>query len=96
MLLARTSEPKSQSRSSGLSLFFAPLRNRTPNTPSTQGQEGSALRKGIEMHKIDKMGGNAVDANEVWYVYVCRFGPFMYPDGPLDQGLTTLKWRRAA
>ncbi|PWN33427.1 acyl-CoA dehydrogenase NM domain-like protein [Meira miltonrushii] len=66
VILARTSEPTSTSRSAGLSLFFAPLRNSAPKTPKTQDDESSALRKGIEMHKIDKMGGNAVDANEVW------------------------------
>lgn len=66
VLLARTSEPESESgsRSSGLSLFFAPLRNM-PNTPANAGQV--ELAKGVEMRKIAKMGGNTVDANEVWF-----------------------------
>lgn len=65
IILARTSEPISNSRSSGLSLFFAPIREKRPNTPTTR-KEDARLRKGLEMRKIAKMGGNAVDANEVW------------------------------
>lgn len=65
VILARTSEATSTSRSSGLSLFFAPLRHKSPNTPRYDSDD-SKLRKGVEMRKIDKMGGNAVDANEVW------------------------------
>ncbi|ETS63941.1 hypothetical protein PaG_02271 [Moesziomyces aphidis] len=64
VLLARTSEPSPTSRSSGLSLFFAPLRN-VPNTPQNAGKV--ELAKGVEMRKIAKMGGNTVDANEVWF-----------------------------
>ncbi|GAC99452.1 acyl-CoA dehydrogenase [Pseudozyma hubeiensis SY62] len=64
VLLARTSEPESGSRSSGLSLFFAPLRNM-PNNPQNAGK--AQLAKGVEMRKIAKMGGNMVDANEVWF-----------------------------
>lgn len=66
VILARTSESKPDSKSAGLSLFFAPIRNSCPNTPRSQAHEGSSLRRGIEMRKIEKMGGNAVDANEVW------------------------------
>ncbi len=66
VLLARTSEPKEgQSRSHGLSLFFAPLRSK-PNTPHNSEAE-SKLHEGIAMQKIEKMGGNMVDANEVWF-----------------------------
>uniref|UniRef100_V5EU46 Acyl-CoA dehydrogenase n=1 Tax=Kalmanozyma brasiliensis (strain GHG001) TaxID=1365824 RepID=V5EU46_KALBG len=64
VLLARTSEPESGSRSSGLSLFFAPLRD-LPNTPKNAAK--AQLRPGLEMRKIAKMGGNMVDANEVWF-----------------------------
>lgn len=64
VLLARTSEPEPGKRSSGLSLFFAPLRN-CPNTPENEGK--SKLAAGVEMRKIAKMGGNTVDANEVWF-----------------------------
>ncbi|SNX84095.1 related to Acyl-CoA dehydrogenase [Melanopsichium pennsylvanicum] len=64
VLLARTSEPEEGKRSSGLSLFFAPLRN-VANTPENHGKV--ELAKGIEMRKIPKMGGNTVDANEVWF-----------------------------
>ncbi|PWN46502.1 acyl-CoA dehydrogenase NM domain-like protein [Violaceomyces palustris] len=73
VLLARTSEPteeKRGGRSKGLSLFFAPLR-RQPNTPRNRsgGGEGGGteLLPGLEMRKIQKMGGNAVDANEIWF-----------------------------
>ncbi|CDU23328.1 related to Acyl-CoA dehydrogenase [Sporisorium scitamineum] len=64
VLLARTSEPEQGSRSSGLSLFFAPLQE-VPNTPQNAGR--AELVKGVEMRKIAKMGGNTVDANEVWF-----------------------------
>jgi acyl-CoA dehydrogenase len=67
VLLCRTSEPTEKSRSSGLSLFFVPLRNSSPNTPKTANTDAAKLRPGLEMRKIDKMGGNAVDANEVWF-----------------------------
>lgn len=77
VLLARTSEPRPDSRSSGLSLFFAPIRESTPNSPRFAGGDGNKLRSGIEMHKIDKMGGNAVDANEVWSVYSERTDAFL-------------------
>lgn len=66
VILARTSEPSQSSRSGGLSLFFAPLRRAAPKTPHTSAED-SELRSGLEMRKIDKMGGNAVDANEVWF-----------------------------
>lgn len=29
-------------------------------------EKSSELCKGIEMYKIDKMGGNVIDVNEVW------------------------------
>ncbi|SYW82125.1 uncharacterized protein UHO2_00610 [Ustilago hordei] len=64
VLLVRTSEPEEGRRSSGLSLFFAPLRD-VPNTPENEGK--AKLAKGVEMRRIAKMGGNAVDANEVWF-----------------------------
>ncbi len=64
VLLARTSDASPNSRSSGLSLFFAPLRE-VPNTPKNAGK--AELKKGVEMRKIAKMGGNTVDANEVWF-----------------------------
>lgn len=66
VLLARTSDPEpGGSRSSGLSLLFAPLR-RKPNTPHNDAKD-SALMPGLEMRKIAKTGGNTVDANEVWF-----------------------------
>jgi acyl-CoA dehydrogenase len=66
VLLARTSEPQAgQSRSHGLSLFLVPLRS-APHTPHRSPRE-SKLLPGIAMQKIKKMGGNMVDANEVWF-----------------------------
>lgn len=69
VLLARTSEAAQKqgtsSRSHGLSLFLVPLR-RSPCTPQNLEKE-SKLLPGIEMRKIEKMGGNMVDANEVWF-----------------------------
>lgn len=55
VLIARTNpNPESGKAADGLSLFFARLR-----------EEDGSLRKGIEMRRIAKMGGRAVDANEV-------------------------------
>ena len=67
VLLARTSDPTpDQPRWWGLSLFFAPIRHAAPCTPHTSAAD-HALRPGIEMRPIDKLGTNAIDANEVWY-----------------------------
>jgi len=65
VILARTAPPSDHSRSSGLSLFFAPIRD-APHAPGVSAQQ-SALRKGVEMRRIEKMGGNCVDANEIWF-----------------------------
>jgi acyl-CoA dehydrogenase len=66
VLLARTSEPQEgQSRSHGLSLFFAPVREAPNNSHNSA--EQSKVAPGVEMRKIEKMGGNMVDANEVWF-----------------------------
>ena len=53
ILLARTTPLKDvQKPSEGLSLFFIDFNTRTP---------------GLELRKIKKMGGRAVDANEVFF-----------------------------
>lgn len=66
VLLARTSElQEGISRSHGLSLFLIPLR-KAPRTPHNA-EKDSKLLPGIEMRKIQKMGGNMTDANEVWF-----------------------------
>ncbi|EPQ29082.1 uncharacterized protein PFL1_03371 [Pseudozyma flocculosa PF-1] len=65
VLLVRTGEATAEKRSGGLSLLFAPLRRR-PNTPHVPEDE-SRLLPGLEMRKIAKMGGNTVDANEVFF-----------------------------
>jgi len=65
VLLARTSFPTpNETRSSGLSLFFTPVRD-SPNAPNSKGS--SDLYPGISMTKIPKMGGNCVDANQVFF-----------------------------
>lgn len=65
VLLVRTSPPTPQSRSAGLSLLFAPLRSK-PND-GRYSKEEAALLPGVQMARIDKMGGGAIDANEVWF-----------------------------
>jgi acyl-CoA dehydrogenase len=53
MLLARTTpEDQVKTKAEGLTLFAIPM-DRTA--------------KGLEVRKIDKMGGNSVDSNEVWF-----------------------------
>lgn len=69
VLLTRTATPDAavkQSRSHGLTVLLAQLRDR-PDDDRCNGSTKTQLYKGVEMRKIPKMGGNHVDACEVWY-----------------------------
>jgi len=59
VLLARTTPLSSDGHgikpTKALSLFFASIKE----------DDGVTLRKGIELRKIEKMGGRGVDANQV-------------------------------
>ncbi|KIJ27607.1 hypothetical protein M422DRAFT_62004 [Sphaerobolus stellatus SS14] len=58
VLLARTTQLTSQTKpSKALSLFFARIKE----------DDGITLKKGIELRKIEKMGGRGVDANQVFF-----------------------------
>ncbi|KAJ8507302.1 hypothetical protein ONZ45_g10318 [Pleurotus djamor] len=58
VLLARTTPLQaSQTPSKGLSLFFADIKEEDGVTP----------KKGIQLQTISKMGGRAVDANQVFF-----------------------------
>ena len=56
VLLART-KPRAELKkpAEGLSLFFADIKE----------DDGITSKKGVELHKISKMGGRGVDANQV-------------------------------
>jgi acyl-CoA dehydrogenase len=96
VILARTAPPSDHSRSSGLSLFFAPIRD-APHAPGVSAQQ-SALRKGVEMRRIEKMGGNCVDANEVRGAQdqiEGATGGLRLIRLPHRSGSTTSRWKRA-